>query len=95
MSCDEKQRTLSTKSLGIVGDWCERNDDDPLTKAYMGACDAVASLDCSAIYERLEKSLKVSTDQIIREAYKPYYLSFQYRDTIGRMIFDLNKREQT
>jgi len=85
-------KSLSDKSLKVVYEWAESNEPNPLASAYLGACGAVGSLDCSAIAESIEMNWRGSPRKRWDEAYKPYYLAFVYRDTIGRMILNEIKR---
>lgn len=83
---------LSSKSLKIVWNWCESNADDPLAIAYNGACIAIGNFNYSDIAERLDESWS-------KKKYVGYKVGrelsdqcVQYRDTLGRVIFDMIKR---
>ncbi len=90
----KKHKALSSKSLELVWEWCERNDGSPLAEAYLAACAAVGALDCSKIADQLKPTWKKKEKfGYIYEAYKPFDIAFIYRDTVGRVIFDLLKRE--
>jgi len=85
---------LSSTSLIKVWEWCEQNYTDPLADAYMVACTAVGGLDPSIIAARLKVSWSgMDKHGWIDEAYKLYNFSLQHRDTIGRIILGVIKRE--
>ena len=90
---------LSKTNLAKVLDWCEANENDPIAEAYMGACGAIGAIDCSKISDRLEKSWKGPREGKrgygwIEAAYKLDDLAYMHRDTIGRAILNMLKREQ-
>lgn len=89
----KKHVALSNKSLERVYSWCERNEGTALEQAYMDACTAVYGLDTISIRVQLKDAWISKKKPRAVEAGKPYDLAFEYRDTIGRMILDLIKRE--
>ena len=92
----EKHRSLSTKSLALVWDWCERNQGTPLAEAYITACAALGAFDRKGIAAQLKTTWKRKGGyNHILEASDLYRQTFIYRDTVGRTIFDLMKREKT
>ena len=96
---EKKVVSLSKTSLSKVWAWCEENEDDPLSEAYMGACSAVGSIDCSKILTRLEKSwpgrdFPKKLGRLIDAAYSLDDLAYMHRDNIGRAILDMLKRER-
>lgn len=96
---EKKFVSLSESSLKKVYDWCERNEGDPLAKAYFGACTALGSLETREIAERLGFSRldrKADSRKVVYwdTAYRIKQLAFKYRDTIGREILKMLKREE-
>jgi len=91
----EKHKGLGDKSLSKVWEWAEENEEtSPLAKAYCASCYAIGVLDSSAICQELETHWRGKNYGYIREAYKPYDFAFLYRDTIGRIILDMMKRQE-
>ena len=84
---------LSRKSRDKVWAWCEENEGTPLAEAYIAACYAVGSLDCSKICEQIKPTWKNKRISHISEGFKPYDTGFIHRDTVGRIILNLIKRE--
>ncbi len=98
---EKKFVTLSKASLDKVWAWCEENESDPLAEAFMGACTALGTIDCSKISDRLKKSWPGGDDinskkwgGWIDAAYVLDDLAFIHRDTLGRAILDMLKRER-
>jgi hypothetical protein len=97
---EKKLVHLSRASLGRVCDWCEKNEDDPLAIAYTSACLAVEYVDYKKIMERLERSWPGTRNPRCKTwggwigvAIMLEDLAIAYRDTIGRTILDVIKRE--
>ena len=87
---------LSQKSLDKVIEWSEKNDCDPLAKAFIDACFAIGSTDFYEIHKRLEKSYEPKKHSKKMFHYIDIkYSALRYRDTIGRIIFDMLKRESS
>lgn len=86
---------LSKTSRDKVWAWCEENESDPLAEAYMGACYALGAIDCSKISDRLKKSWQgKKVWGWIDEAFALDDLAFKHRDTLGRAILSMLKRER-
>ena len=87
---------LSTKSLERVWSWAIKNEHTPLGEAYMAACAAVGARDCRKIADQLRPTWKRKRGKYgyISEAYKLYEMPYTYRDTVGRIILDMLKREE-
>lgn len=88
-------KALSKKSLRVVLQWADNNENNPLADAFLSACFANGGLDCNKISNVLKKDWQGKNKiGYIDEAYKPYELSFVYRDIIGRMILDMLRRQR-
>lgn len=92
--------SLSNASLCKIWNWCEGNRGDPLELAYVGACNALGTIDCSKISGRLKRSWPNADDtkgrrwgHWIISAHELDDLAFMHRDTIGRTILGVIKRE--
>lgn len=94
---------LSTASLRKVDEWVEKNDGDPLALAYQyarvvanGWCFMSERYYLDEAWERLRKVWPFES----RSAYKfiPYLTrasdyAYKHRDTIGRLILEVIKKE--
>jgi len=100
---------LSTKSLGIVWDWCEVHPTDSLSKLYMKLCSMMGDYEEESIMLRQTYNLNKpfpGFDHKVRAKRNLYREGVriqgcmchrhQYvaRDTIGRIIFNLIRKQR-
>lgn len=86
---------LSNANLVKVWAWAEQHEDnDPIAEAYSAACYAVGTI------RKIDNRLASSWPTEGRDSWKWTYVScslekqaFEYRDTLGRVIIDMLKRE--
>ena len=83
---------LSKKSLRKIWLWHEDNKESPLSIAYFGACGALGSLELNAVAE--ENGLEWSKNNHSR-LLDIDDAAYALRDTIGRLIFELIKKDKS
>jgi hypothetical protein len=93
---EQKFVSLSAKSLDTVYDWCEQNiDDDPLARAYIGICVAIAQYDASEVMDRIYQSWPVGV-KVSGRLFSPYRFKidlYESRDTLGRVVLETIRRD--
>jgi hypothetical protein len=101
MKAEKKFAYLSTASLAKLRTWREENENDPLAEAYYAACEAIGAVDTALISDRLRKSWPYNDDLNNKKwgGWIPVAtgledLAYQHRDTIGRVILEMIKRER-
>ena len=90
---------LGDANLKKILDWCDKNEDDPFAHFYLGACTSVGSFDSYSLEERLAKSRAKQVELgWLKECKRVGELkdkAFILRDSIGREILAMIKRETT
>jgi hypothetical protein len=105
MKATTKFRYLSRATATRILAWCQQHEDHPLSKAYMASLlafqsdpdpqDALWNLytyTYSEFADRLEPIHGIG--KTMAQWRKIYDAQFQHRDTVGRIILDVIKREQ-
>jgi len=80
-----KHKSLSSKSLAIVFDWCEKNAN-PISEYYMNLCMACGGFDFSYFYR--------NSPNLLDQAYNSDNFAIIARDNFGREILKLIKNQQ-
>ena len=77
---------VRAKTLEKAWDWAEKNqDNDPVAKAFVGACFAIGMIDRDAMAKRLGVTeAKISTIDAS---------AFEYRNALAREIIKILKQE--
>jgi hypothetical protein len=92
--------TLGAKSLTKVWDWCEKNEHEMLSIAYMDACVLLVRFLEKNMDEIKDKvSSSYSDSEKDKHTYRitapMYHSAMELRDLIGRNILDMLKRESS
>ena len=90
--------SLSQESLDKIYAWSEVDENyyTPLAEAYRGDCYVVGITDCSKIIDQLKPTWKGKRNEYgyISEGLRAGDYMYEHRDTVGRIILDMIKRQK-
>lgn len=94
MKINKKVTMLSKANLDKVYQWAEENESDPLAQAYMGTLYAIGVTYQDKMIDRLKKVWGTKSGKYVSAAFANYDFLFASRDSLGRVILDMLKKEQ-
>lgn len=87
---------LGKRSLDRIWGWCERNEGTPLAEMYLNGCACIGGFDAINVADQIESTYvkpKKHRLKYVRKANRLQDNAFIYRDSIGRVILEIIKRE--